>query len=292
MDKVHKFYTEDLMLRVSSAITTQTLAEICGRQSILALASMALGRAMTGAILMASQLREGQRVGVHFNGDGPVGFLFAEANYEGEARGYCGNAQAALPLKDGKLDVAGGIGRGILTVTRSQPFEKEPHRGIVPIVSGEVSQDLAYYLFQSHQVPSIISLAVSLDARGEVLAAGGVLIEVMPGADELLLSELEARSKQAPPLSQILAEGASPNEMAGMYVHKTRLLSPEPPRDVKFVCKCSIERVERTLTLCGKSTLAEMILKGQPTHVTCQFCGKSYTVTIARLRELADALDK
>ena len=113
-----------------------------------------LGRALTGAILMVSQQSEPAHR-YHLSRDGPLGNLFAEASYEGEARGYCSNGQAQLPLKNGHLDVSGGIGRGVLAVVRSLPFQKEPHSGIVPILSGEVSEDLAYYLFQSHQIPSI-----------------------------------------------------------------------------------------------------------------------------------------
>jgi len=292
MDKVHKFYSEDLRLRVAVAITSDAVAKMCGLQKTSPIASIALGRTLTGALLMASQLRDGQRIGVHFSGDGPLGWVFAEANYEGETRGYVSNGQVDLPLKNGKLDIAGGIGQGILTVTRSQPFQKDPHRGIVPITSGEISPDLAYYLFQSHQVPSIISLAVYLDGDGSVLAAGGVFVELMPEAPDGLIRTLEERSASAPSLSKRLAAGDSPKELAKAYVHDSELIPVDHPFEVSYTCKCSRERVERTLALTGRASLAEMILKGTDVPVTCQFCGKDFTVTVDELRTLLDNLDK
>ncbi len=288
MDKVHKFYSEDLRLRVAVAITSETVAKMCSLQKTFPIASIALGRSLTGAVLLASQMKEGQRIGVHFSGDGPLGWVFAEANYESEARGYCSNPQADLPLKDGKLDVAGGVGKGLLTVTRSQPFQKDPHRGIVPITSGEVSPDLAYYLFQSHQVPSIISLAVYLDGDGSVIAAGGVFVELMPEAPEGLIRTLEEKSAKAPSLSKQLAASEAPIELAKSYVHDSPLIPVKHPFDVTYTCKCSRERVERTLVLTGRASLAEMILKGADVPVTCQFCGKSFTVTVEEIRALHD----
>ena len=286
MDKVHKFYSEDLRLRVAVAITTEAVSQMCDLQDTFPVASIALGRTLTGALLMASQLKDGQRIGVHFSGDGPLGWVFAEANYEGETRGYCSNAQTVLPLKDGRVDVAGGIGKGILTVTRSQPFQKDPHRGIVPITSGEISPDLAYYLFQSHQVPSIISLAVYLDANGKVQAAGGVFVELMPEAPDALVKDLEEKATKAPSLSKALAAGAAPIDLAKMYVHDSELIPVDHPFEVSYSCKCSKERVERTLVLTGRASLAEMILKGAEVPVTCQFCGKQYLVTVDELRAL------
>ena len=286
MDIIAKFFTEDLMLRVSVAITTDAIRTMFESQMPMPLASIALGRAMTGAVLMASQLKDGQRVGIHFNGNGPLGPFFAEANFEGEARAYCQNASAVLPLKEGKLDISGAVGEGILTVTRSQPFQKEPHRGIVPIFNGEISQDLAYYLYQSHQIPSVIALAVSLDTSGNVAAAGGVLIEVMPGATDALITTLEKKSSEAPSLAKALQQGVSPLELASPYCHDSPLISVEHPHQVKFVCRCSRERVHRTLTLMGRATLAEMALKGEDVPVTCEFCGKQFTITVDEVRKL------
>lgn len=291
MDLIAKFFSEDLMLRVSVAVTTDAIRKMFATQKPLPLASICLGRAMTGAVLMASQMKDGQRIGVHFNGNGPLGPLFAEANFEGEARAYCQNAQADLPLKDGKLDISGAIGEGILTVTRSQPFQKDPHRGIVPIVNGEISQDLAYYLFQSHQIPSVIALAVYLDGDGSVLASGGVLIEVLPGATEKLIATLERKSTEAPSLSKRLNAGVSPLELAQVYCHDSPLVQVEHPHNVKFVCKCNRERVDRTLSLFGRASLAEMALKGEDVPVTCEFCGKHYTVTAEEIRKILESIN-
>jgi len=286
-EKIYKFYSEDLMIRASVAITTNVVAQMCAIQKTFPLASISLGRALTGALLMASQLRDGQRVGLYWNGDGPLGGIFAEANYEAQARGYCNNAQADLPLKNGKLDLSSAVGKGTLNVTRSQPFQKQPHVSIVPIATGEIGEDLAYYLMQSHQIPSIISLAVYLDGDGSILAAGGVLIELMPGATENLISTLESRALQAPPLSQLLMAGKSPQDLLAVYAHTDKLVAVEHEFPITYTCRCSRDRVDRTLTLLGKATLAEMILKGEAVPVTCQFCGRSYAVSVDELRQLA-----
>lgn len=288
---IHKFYSEDLMIRASAAITTDIVREMCTIQKTLPLASIASGRAITGALLMASQLKEGQRIGLYFNGDGPLGALFAEANFEAQARGYCQNPAADLPLKDGKLDIAGAIGNGTLNVTRSQPFQKQPHVGIVPIAGGGIGKDLAFYLYQSHQIPSIVSLAVYLDGDGSVVAAGGVLIELMPGADEKVIRTLEERAEKAGSLSGHLRRGARPLDLVKLYAHDPHLVEVEHDYPITYTCRCSRERVDRTLVLLGKAALAEMILKGDVVPVVCQFCGRSYAVGTDELRTLAHSID-
>jgi molecular chaperone Hsp33 len=289
-EKIHKFYTEDLMIRASVARTTPIVRHMCEIQKLGPLARMGMGRALTGALLMASQLREGQQIGVHFRGDGPLGGLFAEASFESEARGYCHNGHADLPLKNGRLDLAGGVGRGLLSVARSQPFQKQPHIGLVPIVSGEIGDDLAHYLYQSHQIPSILALGVYLSKDGEVEAAGGVLIELMPGASESLIAELEARARGAGSLSQRILAGESERQILEAYAHGSPLVAVEHEYPITYKCRCSSERVDRTLLLLGRAALAEMILKGEPVAVQCQFCGRQYTVPVSELQALIKTL--
>jgi molecular chaperone Hsp33 len=285
-EKIHKFYSEDLLIRASAAITTGAVQKMCSGQTLSPIAIMGLGRALTGALLMASQLKEGQKVALTFHGDGPLGSLYAEASFEAQVRAYCHNGQADLPPKNGRLDVAGGIGQGVLTVVRSQPHQKQPHVGIVPIVSGEIGEDLAHYFFQSHQIPSVVSLSVSLDADGKVRAAGGVVIEVMPGATDKLLATLESRALSAGSLSQRLLNGESPLDFVKHYTHDSKLIAIDHPHEISYTCKCTIQRVERTLLLLGREAIEEMVAKGKDTSVQCQFCGRNYTVTLAELRLL------
>ena len=286
MQKVHKFYSEDLALRVSAAITTEVVREMQRKQKAFPLPIMASGQALTGALLMASQLSETQRVGLHFKGNGPVGWFYTEASYECEVRGYCSNPHADLRTKKGNLDLANGLGQGLLTVTRNLPFQKQPHTGIVPLVSGEVSQNIAHYLFQSHQIPSVVSLTVSLDKEGEVTAAGGVLVELMPGASDTLVHTLEQKCRQAPALSKIILAGGTPEEFARNYVHDSKLVGVEHPHPIVYACRCELERAQRAIGFLGKAAVTEMVMNGKDVEVTCEFCGQSYLVSVAELRAI------
>jgi molecular chaperone Hsp33 len=286
VNRVHRFYSDDLFIRATSVITTGVIRELCEVQQTSPLASMALGRAVTGALLMAAQMRDNQVVGLHFKGSGPLGSVYAEASYEGECRGWCDAPQAELPLKNGKIDVAGGLGIGLLHVIRSQPFEKAPHVGTVELVSSEIGDDIAYYLHQSHQIPSVTALGVILDEHGKIKTSGGVLIELMPGATEAVISRLEKFVEKARPLSQLLSEGASPEALLKNYTGEILMNQTEHPFELKYTCRCSADRVERSLSMLGRDELQLMVNEGHHANVRCEFCGRSYVVELSRLEQL------
>lgn len=291
MEKVYKFYSEDLRIRAAVAITTDLIKEM---KSILGsgpLATMGLGRLLTCTTLLASQTAEKQSLSIRFSGDGPLGELIAEASFEGEVRGYCPNLDADVRDDKGHLSLSQGLGRGILTVARTLPFQKQPHVGIVPIQTGEIAQDLAFYMAQSQQIPSVLAVSVSLDSLGQIRGAGGILVEVMPGASEELISTLEKRAQTAPPLSDRLISKAAPIEILKSYVHDSKLVLAEEGPALKYTCRCNPERVERTLLLLGRITLAEMALKGETVEMRCEFCGKKYSVEVRRIKELIKDLD-
>ncbi len=289
--KVHKYFSSDLFIRAAAADTTELVRECKTLQGLSPLATIAMGRAITGAVLMASQLREGQAVGLYFKGDGPLGTLFAEATYESAARAYCANPKLQAILKDGRWDLPAAIGQGTLQVTRTQPFQKQPHIGLVPLWKGEISPDLAFYLFQSDQIPAIVSLTVHLGPDGEVEAAGGVLLEVLPGASEKILSQIEANAKQAEALSSVIANRKPLIEWVKPLSHDPSLTEVVHDFPIHYKCRCSQERVDRGLTILGKATLMEMILKGDPAHVTCQFCGRNYTVPVEEIRHILKTME-
>ena len=288
-ERVHKFYTQDLALRAAIVNTTALVTEIAELQSASPIATIALGRVLTASVLLASQLREKARIGLKFEGHGPIGFVFAESSYESEVRAYCNNPQVDLPLKSGKWDISGAIGAGLLRVSRGSPFDKEPYHGVVDLQSGEVAEDIAHYLYQSPQIPSVVVLTVQIDKTGKVTAAGGMIVEVMPGASDLVLSTMEKNSKIAPPFSGRLLEKASFQTIVADYVHSSPLVGYEHPFDMSYLCRCSSERVTRTLSLLGKGELAEMVLSGKDISLSCEFCGKKYEVTIEELRSIAQA---
>lgn len=291
-DILEKFFTKDLSVRAAAARTTELVREMQQVQKAGPAAAIALGRAVSGALLMASHLREGQRVSLEFRGNGPLGGLFAEASFEGEARGYVTQPNAGNdPDRTGRLNVGTAVGQGVLAVTRSQPWEKSPHTGIVPLATGEIGDDIAAYYFQSHQVPTVVALSVSLSPSGVVTAAGGLIVEVMPGAPSTLLDTLQKAATAAGSLSTRLQSTASLTDIVKAYVPgaSVALVHPHPPR---FVCRCTRDRVERSLRLMGIQTLDDMLTQGQGTTLTCQFCGRAYAVSAEDLLRLREELSE
>ena len=287
---IHKFHSEDLTIRASSVVTTELVREVQKIHQSFPIATIAMGRLLTGALSMASSLAEEQQVSIRVKGDGPIGELTTDASFESEVRIYCGNPKIDLAPIDGKLPIGQAIGKGLLTITRFHKFHKHPQVSVVEIQSGEIAEDISYYYQQSHQIPCFVALSVSLDRNGDVRGAGGVILELMPGAPESLVPILESKIKRGKPLSELIVSGASPLEIVSEYSHTTRLKESQHPFPIKYSCPCSPERVDRTLKLLGKASIAEMILKGTPCEVKCQFCGRAFSVEVETLRRLHDEL--
>lgn len=275
------------MVRVSVAFTTDIVREMVSIQDPYPVAALGLGRLLTGTYLLAAQLKEGFYISVRFQGDGPIGELYAECHPDGRGRAFCQNPQADLPLKQGQLDLASAVGKGNLVVSRGQPHQKQPHTSIVPIMTGEIASDLTHYLRQSNQTLSVVALSTSLSATERVPVSGGVLVELMPETPESVIQVIEEKVAKAEPLSTYLSRGTAAEEIAKLFSHSTNLISKEEPLTLKFHCPCSLDRVHRTLTMLGRASLSEMILKGETVNVTCEFCGRKYTVTQDKLRDLS-----
>lgn len=292
MKRVHRFYSDNLFLRATAVISTDVVREMCTIQKAGPLAAMALGRAVTGAVLMAAQLRDKQVVALHFRGNGPLGSVYAEASYEGECRGWCDQPNASVPFKDGRIDVAAGLGIGLLNVIRSQPFEKAPHVGTVELVTSEIGDDIAYYMQQSHQTSSVIALGVVLDAQGQVEVAGGVLIELMPGATESTIGDLEAAVTAAKPLAEMLVAGSNAIQLLKNLTGSIPMNPSEHPFDLKYSCRCNQDRAERSINMLGREEIKEMIAKSESSKIRCDFCGRHYTISFDRLREMLANFDR
>jgi len=287
---ISKFHTEDLAIRASALITTDLIKEVQQIHQSFPIATIAMGRLMTGALLMASGLAEKQQICIRVQGDGPLGEISTDATFEAETRIYCNNPQLDLPLVEGKLPIGQAIGKGMLTITRFHEFHKHPQVSLVEIQTGEIAEDLSYYYQQSQQIPCIVALSVSVNNQGQVLAAGGVILELMPGAPSNLINTLEAKAKSARPLSELILKGSTPMDLVKEFSHSPKLKENQHPHNIKYHCPCSMERVDRTLKLLGKASLAEMILKGGPCEVKCHFCGRAYSVPLETLRKLHDEL--
>lgn len=293
-DRIEKFIHVDGMIRASAIIATDVVEEMRNVLNSYELATIALGRSMVGALLMASHLKKGENVGVYFRGNGPLGAIFAEGDHSGAARAYTPFPQAELPLKNNKPDIGGGIGVGIMEVVRGSSYSDAINRGAVEIKTGQVGDDIAYYLFQSHQIPSIVALSVELNPDGSVKAAGGVLIELMPGATEDIIKTIEARveenaKKQTKSLGEMIASGSKPQEMVELFLGDFKIVQIAHSAEIKYQCRCSLDRVKRALMLLGHEELDSLINDANNSQeVNCDFCGRKYTLTIDEIQEVRD----
>ena len=234
-------------ITVAAAITTELVAEIRDRHDLWPTATAAVGRLTSGAALFAAtNLKGNERISLQIAGNGPLGTVAADSWLLDEqtigARGYARNARVDLPIDArGKFNVAGAIGDGSLHVTRSSDAG-QPYVGVVPLASGEIAEDLAHYLGQSEQTPSVVALGVLANPNG-IVAAGGILARVLPGADERALSALEQRALTMPPVTQLIADGADATGLLRALTGEADLRSFRSI-DVRFACRCSRAKVE------------------------------------------------
>lgn len=236
------------------------------------------------ASMLASQLKNEQMVSLYFRGDGPLEMVFAEASYEGEVRGYTPQPQAIAN------SVGLGIGKGHLSVVNSHPQQRSPQRGTVDLKSGEIGEDVAHYLFQSLQVPSIVTLGVKLSQQGVIEGAGGLLVEVMPGASEDLIKKLEENFKSRTSASEIIAGGGGAQDILDSYLKD--LKTEEMPHEFPLVyqCRCTREKLGNALALLGPHEVQQMIDQNESAKARCEFCGRNYEIEVAELAILLEKL--
>ncbi|MGQ9919899.1 MAG: Hsp33 family molecular chaperone HslO [Desulfobacca sp.] len=286
IDYLVRSITADGSIRGLAVVSTGLVEEARQRQDAWPTAAAALGRALTGGLLLGALLKTGQRLAIKIEGDGPLKKILVEAESNGAVRGYVARPHVHLPPRNGKLDVAGAVGRtGVLTVSQDLRL-KEPYTGIVQLVSGEIAEDLAYYLVESAQIPSALALGVYVAADGRVTAAGGFLIQTLPPVQEKVLEQLIHRIRALPPVTDLLRQGRTPEDiLAAIYGQLPyRILEKFA---VAWQCSCSRERVERALLTLGTATLQEMAGQEEVTTVTCEFCGQEYRFSSIELCQLA-----
>lgn len=239
-------------------------------------ATAALGRTLTATSLMGCMLKEkGDSLSVNFKCDGSAQGIFAVSDYYGNVRGYIVNPMADLPTRaDGKLDVGGIVGAGRLTVVKDLGL-KEPYVGVTNIVSGEIAEDITSYFAESEQIPTVCALGVLVDTDHTCKAAGGVLIQLLPGADDEIITKIEKNLPAISNISRLFEQGLTPKEVANIAF-------ADIPYDVfdtlrpSYKCNCSRERMERNLISLGKRTLMQMIRQQHIIETCCHFCNKKY----------------
>jgi len=276
-DWLVKATAADKTVRAFAAVTTGLVEESRRRHQTAPTASAALGRTLTAGLLLGGMLKEEETLSLQFLGRGPLRGIFVDANASGEARGFVYYPRAHLPLRGGKLDVGGAVGAGTLTVIRSQRWAKEPYRSITPLVSGEIGADVAHYLLNSEQVPSATSLGVFVRPDESVAAAGGFIVQVMPGASEETLAQLEGNVARATPVSQLVREGATPQDILA-HVLDGFDFSVVGEMPVRFSCRCNRNRVLSTLVAMGQKEMQALLEEEGRAAVTCEFCSEQYTI--------------
>ncbi|MBX5475878.1 MAG: Hsp33 family molecular chaperone HslO [Clostridia bacterium] len=273
--------SHDASVRVLAAVTTPCVEEARRRHDLWPTAAAAVGRALTAAALMAEDLKDPGAVVIRFRGDGPLGGVVAEgrrpdrADDPIEVRGYAHEPHVDLDLNaQGKLDVGGAVGRGTLYVVRDEGIG-EPYTGTSAIVTGEIGEDLAHYFLQSEQRRTAVALGVLVDPDGHVLAAGGALVEVLPGADDDVAERLEANIARLGGVSRFVHHGGEAGAIAAAILGDLgfRKLAERP---VAYRCRCSRERLAAALVTLGPRELEAMLREDGGAELRCHFCGAVY----------------
>ena len=269
-------------VRIYALCTTNLVQEAATRHHTSHLASAALGRAMNGALLLAATMKDNERIALRLKGDGPIGEVVADA--EGtHVRGYVGDPDVFLPLKNGKLDVGGAIGAGNIIVTRYLQ-NAEPFTGYAELVDGEIASDLTNYLYTSEQTPSSVSLGLLVNKEGQVIASGGYFIQAMPGCAEETLAQLEENISLTPYVTQLLELGYTPEKMIETIARGLDVTIQESI-ELSYKCRCSREKILGALATLGQEDISAMS-QDEETEVHCQFCNETYKFSgeeIARL---------
>jgi molecular chaperone Hsp33 len=294
MDRVITASAANGTVSFVAGITTELVRQTQLRPGRAPTAPAGVGRLTTAAALLGSALRGPERLTLQISGDGPVGAITADAWSAGDAtiavRGYARNPLADPPLNViGKFDVAAAIGKGQLQVTKSYEIG-QPYVGIVPLETGEIGEDIASYLANSQQIPSIVALGVLADPNG-IKAAGGVIAQLMPGTDDKTIAILEKNALDMAPVTTQIGAGADELDLIKRLSFGLELKTYADGWNVVFDCFCTQERVERALVGLGKDELIKLASEQPETEATCEFCKRRYVLTAADVERLVAKLD-
>ncbi|KGR77553.1 Hsp33 family molecular chaperone HslO [Ureibacillus sinduriensis] len=263
-------------VRAFAARTTETVGEAQKRHNTWPTATAALGRSMTATVMMGAMLKGEEKLTVKIEGNGPIGPMIIDANAKGEVRGFVTNPQVHFDLNSvGKLDVRRAVGtEGSLTVVKDLGL-RDMFSGQTPIVSGEIAEDFTYYFAVSEQVPSSVGLGVLVNPDNSVLAAGGFIIQLMPGCDEETISKIEQQLQNIEPVSKMIERGLSPEQILEVVLgnNNVQVLSKSP---VQFKCQCSKERFGVAVISLGVQEIQEMIDEDGGAEAECHFCLEKY----------------
>jgi molecular chaperone Hsp33 len=262
-------------LSVRALVATGLVAEAAARHGTAPTASAALGRALMGAVLIASGAEDGETLQLQFRGDGPIGQVTVISDHLGRARGYVTDPSAHPPPRGGKLDVAAAVGKGILAVVRYHPAWREPYTGIVPLSSGEVAEDVAHYLAASEQTPSALAAGVFVESDGSIGAAGGYLVQALPGADPQVLARLEVTIRALPSPTTLIRSGIGADGIVSALLEGIGGRARERSAPC-FHCACNADKIRRAVALLGREETRAIAESGEVVEVRCEFCATHY----------------
>lgn len=285
-DRLIKGITNDGFFKISVVKTTDVVKMAKEDHGLSMLNTVILGRALTGSLLLASELKGEERIRIQVQGNGPIGMLIAEANAVGETRGYVQNPLVELDYSE-NTQIGKGLGIGVLTFSKTLYNEAHPITGTVELINGNVTEDLAYYLFQSEQIPSAISLDVGIDENGDVTHAGGILIQALPGAPEKSIDLLQENLKNLVPLSDQFASQAYIDDLLEKvtYPFESKELSRFP---VHFFCRCTRDRFVDAINMLTLDDLDMM--KTEDQELVCHYCSKKYTIPAKEIAAIAEKM--
>ena len=246
----------------------------------------ALGRLMSAGAMMGSMMKgEDDLLTLQIKSGGPVQGLTVTADSKGNVKGYANVPDVIIPANSkGKLDVAGAVGPGFLTVIKDMGL-KDPYSGQTMLQTCEIAEDLTYYFATSEQIPSSVGLGVLMEKDNTVKCAGGFIIQLMPFTEDEVIDRLEENLKKVTSVTSLLAEGMTPEELLGVVLDGFDLEVTDT-LDTQFYCNCSRQRVEKALISIGKKEIQEMIDDGEPIEMKCHFCNTNYVFTVDELKEL------
>lgn len=272
-------------VRAFAATTKGLVEEAKERHNMSPIATVALGRLLTGGAMMGAMMKnDADILTVQIKGNGPIGSMTVTANPKGEVKGFVGNPQVMLPLKDGKLDIADAVGIGVLSVIKDIGL-KEPYVGDTILITSEIADDLTYYFANSEQVPSSVGLGVLMNKDNTVKCAGGFIIQLMPFAEDATIDKLEENLKNVTSVTELLDHGCTPEGLLEALLGNLgiEVLDTLP---TQFHCNCSKERVEKAVASVGREDLQAMIDDGEDIEVKCDFCNSTYKYTVDELKEI------
>ena len=272
-------------IRAFAAVTTNLVEEAREHHGTSPVATAALGRLLTGGVMMGSMMKnDTDMLTIQIQCSGQIEGLTVTADSKGNVKGYAFNPDVMLPAKNGKLDVGGALGQGVMTIIKDMGL-KEPYSGQTILQTGEIAEDLTYYFATSEQVPSSVGLGVLMNKDNTVRQAGGFIVQVMPFAEEETIAKLEANVQKIQSVTTLLEQGHTPESLLEQVLDGFDIeINDRIPTE--FYCNCSKERVEKALISIGRKELNEMIQEGKKVELNCHFCNTNYTFSVEELKEI------